>query len=151
MMYKISAYLEQDHRRCDEQYAVAESEVTLRNWDAARRSFATFLDMFECHLDKEERVLFPRLDHALGNGYGATVVMREEHRQIRAMQAQMRRAIEQRDSDAFFEYAGQLRELMRQHSMKEDGILYPQADFVLVKQADAIIAVMENLYHAEAA
>jgi hypothetical protein len=35
-MYKISAYLDQDHRRCDEQYAVAESDVTLRNWHAAR-------------------------------------------------------------------------------------------------------------------
>lgn len=150
-MYKITAYLDQDHRRCDEQYVVAESDVTLRNWDAARRSFAIFLDMFECHLDKEERVLFPRLDHALGNGYGATVVMRGEHRQIRAMQAQMRIAIERRDSDAFFEHAANLRELMRQHSLKEEGILYPQADFVLVKQADAIIAVMDSLYHAEAA
>jgi hemerythrin-like domain-containing protein len=150
-MYKISAYLDQDHRHCDEQYAVAESDVTLRNWDAARSSFASFLNMFECHLDKEERVLFPRLDHALGNGYGATVVMRGEHRQIRAVQSQMRLAIERRDSEAFFEHAGQLRELMRQHSLKEEGILYPQADFVLAKQADAIIAVMENLYHAKAA
>lgn len=150
-MYKISAYLDQDHRRCDEQYAVAESDVTLRNWDAARRSFDTFLTMFECHLDKEERVLFPRLDHALGNGYGATVVMRGEHRQIRAMQAQMRLAIERRDSDAFFGHAHRLRELMRQHSMKEDSILYPRADFLLAHQADAIIACMENLYHVEAA
>lgn len=150
-MYKISAYLDQDHRRCDEQYAVAESDVTLRNWDAARRSFATFLDLFECHLAKEERILFPRLDHALGNGYGATVVMRGEHRQIRALQAQMRLAIERRDRDAFFEHASQLRELMRQHSTKEEGILYPRADFVLVKQADAIIAAMEGINHAKAA
>ena len=150
-MYKISAYLDQDHRRCDEQYAVAESDVTLRNWDAARRNFAIFLNLFECHLGKEERVLFPRLDHALGNGYGATVVKRGEHRQIRAMQAQMRLAIERRDSGTFFEHAATLRDLMRQHSMKEDSVLYPQADFVLAGQADAIIAVMENLYHAEAA
>lgn len=28
-MHKISTYLDQDHRRCDEQYAVAESDVNL--------------------------------------------------------------------------------------------------------------------------
>lgn len=144
-MYKISTYLDQDHRRCDEQYAVAESDITLRHWEAARRSFGIFLGMFECHLDKEERVLFPRLDHALGNGYGATLVMRSEHRQMRAMLAQMQRAIEHRNHEAYHDHADELRALMRQHSVKEEGILYPQADHVLAGQADDIIAVMEHL------
>lgn len=150
-MYKISTYLDQDHRRCDEQYAVAESDVNLRNWDAARKHFDLFVSMFECHLDKEERVLFPRLDHALGNGYGSSVVMREEHRQMRIMVAQLQSAIARQDYDAFHEQSGNLRALTRQHQLKEERLLHPQADFLLVKQADAIIAVMENLYHVEAA
>ncbi len=150
-MYKISAYLDQDHRHCDEQYAVAESDVNLRNWDAARKNFSIFHEMFECHLGKEERVLFPRLDHALGNGYGSSVVMREEHRQMRIMVAQLQRAIARRDYDAFHEHSGNLRSLTRQHHLKEERLLHPQADFLLAKQADTSIAVMDNLYHVDAA
>jgi len=150
-MYKISTYLDQDHRRCDEQFAVAESDVNLRNWDAALKNFGIFISMFTCHLDKEERVLFPRLDHALGNGYGSSIVMRAEHRQMRSMVSHMQAAIANHDYDAFHELASNMRELARQHHRKEERILHPQADFLLVRQADAIIAIMENLYHVEAA
>lgn len=150
-MYKISTYLDQDHRRCDEQYAVAESDVNLRNWDAARKHFDVFISMFDCHLDKEERVLFPRLDHALGNGYGSSVVMRQEHRQMRIMAARMRTAIDRRDYDAFHEQSAHLRALVRQHHLKEERLLHPQADLLLADQAEATIAAMDNLYHVEAA
>jgi len=148
-MQKIATYLDQDHRRCDDQYAMAESDVILRHWDAAGRQFSAFLAMFERHLEKEERVLFPRLDHALGNGYGPTVVMRAEHRQMRDLLADMKNAIAKQDCDGFFDHADTLRILMRQHNLKEEGILYPQADFVLASQADAVIASMENMDQAE--
>lgn len=144
-MQTIATYLDQDHRRCDDQYAMAESDVILRHWDDASSHFGTFLQMFERHLEKEERVLFPRLDHALGNGYGPTVVMRAEHRQMRELLAEMKTAIARRDSDGFFDHADTLRIMMRQHNLKEEGILYPQADFVLAKQADAVIASMDNM------
>ncbi|MRX10147.1 hemerythrin domain-containing protein [Pseudoduganella sp. FT25W] len=150
-MHKIATYLDQDHRRCDDQYSMAESDVILRNWEAASDHFGTFLSMFYRHLDKEERILFPRLDHALGNGYGPTVVMRAEHRQMRAMLLEMKIAIDRHDCEAFFGQGDMLRILMRQHSLKEEGILYPQADFVLAKQADAVVASMENIDHAEEA
>lgn len=148
-MQKIATYLDHDHRRCDDQYALAESEVILHHWDAATAQFSSFLAMFGLHLDKEERVLFPRLDHALGNGYGPTVVMRAEHRRMREMLDQMKTAIARHDCDAFFDQADMLRLLMRQHSLKEEGILYPQADFVLAQQADEVLASMENLEQNE--
>jgi hemerythrin-like domain-containing protein len=148
-MQKIATYLDQDHRRCDDQYAMAESAVILRHWDAASANFSSFLAMFGLHLDKEERVLFPRLDHALGNGYGPTVVMRAEHRRMREMLNQMQAAIDRRDCEAFFDQADMLRMLMRHHSLKEEGILYPQADFVLAQQADDVLASMESLEQNE--
>lgn len=148
-MQKIATYLDQDHRRCDDQYAMAESDVILRHWDDASSHFGTFLQMFGLHLEKEERVLFPRLDHALGNGYGPTVVMRAEHRQMRDMLAEMKTAIDQHNCEAFFDQADTLRILMRQHNLKEEGILYPQADFVLAKQADAVVASMEEMHQTE--
>lgn len=148
-MEKIATYLDHDHRRCDDQYALAESEVILRHWDAATTNFSAFLAMFGRHLDKEERVLFPRLDHALGNGYGPTVVMRAEHRQMREMLREMQAAIARHDCNGFFDQADMLRLLMRQHNLKEEGILYPQADFVLAQQADEVLACMEQLEQAE--
>lgn len=149
-MQKIATYLDQDHRRCDDLYTLAESEVILRHWDTASSQFGAFLTMFYRHLDKEERVLFPRLDHALGNGYGPTTVMRAEHRQMRALLHLMQFAISKQDCTAFFDQADTLRILMRQHSLKEEGMLYPQADFVLAKQADAVIASMQLLDQPEA-
>lgn len=148
-MQKIATYLDQDHRRCDDQYAMAESDVILRHWDAARSHFGRFLQMFGLHLEKEERVLFPRLDHALGNGYGPTVVMRAEHRQMRALLADMHSAIAREDHEGFFDHADTLRILMRQHNLKEEGILYPQADHVLASQADEVLASMETLDQLE--
>ncbi|MBV7537533.1 hemerythrin domain-containing protein [Duganella sp. sic0402] len=148
-MQKIATYLDQDHRRCDDQYAMAESDVILRHWADAGSHFGAFLNLFERHLEKEERVLFPRLDQALGNGYGPTVVMRAEHRQMRGMLAEMKTAITQQDSDAFFDQADTLRILMRQHNLKEEGILYPQADFVLAQQADAVVSSMASLDQPE--
>ncbi|TFW16586.1 hemerythrin domain-containing protein [Duganella callida] len=149
-MHKIATYLDHDHRHCDALYARVESDLILRDWTAAGQAFADFLARFERHLDKEERVLFPRLDHALGNGYGPTVVMRAEHRQMRAMLAQMRDAIGARDIESFFDQADLLRLLLRQHNLKEEGMLYPQADFVLRQQADDVIAAMRQLDHAGA-
>jgi hemerythrin-like domain-containing protein len=148
-MQKIATYLDHDHRRCDDQYAVAESDVILHNWAAAGSHFGAFLGMFYRHLDKEERVLFPRLDHALGNGYGPTTVMRAEHRQMRSMLTAMQAAIAHHDCESFFGQADMLRILMRQHNLKEEGMLYPQADFVLASQADAVINSMENINQAE--
>ncbi|MYM33437.1 hemerythrin domain-containing protein [Duganella sp. FT50W] len=144
-MQKIASYLDQDHRRCDDQYAVAESDVILRHWDDATSHFSVFLQMFELHLEKEERVLFPRLDHALGNGYGPTTVMRGEHRQMRELLTDMKSAITRQDSDTFFDHADTLRIMMRQHNLKEEGILYPQADHVLAAQADDVVASMEQM------
>jgi len=147
-MTTISAYLDRDHRHCDDLYVVVESDVGLQHWQAASAHFATFWTLFTRHIDKEERILFPRLDHALGNGYGATVVMRAEHAQMRATLKQMAVAIAAQDAGSFFERASHFRQLLRQHNLKEEGVLYPQADFVLARQTEAILASMRNLDHA---
>lgn len=148
-MHKIATYLDREHRRCDEQYAVAEAAVARKDWDLAADDFAAFLQLFERHLDKEERVLFPRLDRAMGNAYGPTAVMRAEHGHLRETLQEMRAAIARRDGEDFFDNADTLRVLMHQHNLKEEGILYPHADRALVDQADAIIASMESLALAE--
>ena len=144
-MQTIAAYLHQDHLHCDQHYDLAETQASCGDWDGARRHFSDFLALFGRHLDKEERVLFPRLDHALGNAYGPTHVMRAEHRHMRDTLAQMEQALARRSSAEFFDHADTLRILMRQHNLKEEGILYPQADQVLQQQAAAVVDGMKAL------
>lgn len=149
-MHQIATYLDQDHRRCDHQYNLAEAGVADRDWHGAAAHFAAFLRLFARHLDKEERVLFPLLDRAMGNAYGPTAVMRSEHGHLRAVLSQLQAALAVRDSDSFFDHADTLRLLMRQHNLKEEGILYPQADRVLRGQAEAVVAGMRALDQAPA-
>lgn len=149
-MNKIATYLDREHRRCDDQYSTAEAAIARSDWSAAESDFAAFLLLFERHLDKEERVLFPRLDRAMGNAYGPTAVMRAEHCHLRDTLQDMRAAIARRDAEDFFDNADTLRVLMHQHNLKEEGILYPHADRVLHAQVDAILACMESLALAEA-
>jgi hemerythrin-like domain-containing protein len=144
-MSEISTYLEQDHRRCDDQYTMAEAEVARRQWDSAAIEFARFGALFGRHLDKEERVLFPAIDRMLGNAAGATVVMRSEHRLLRAIVARMAYALSHRDSNRFFDEADALRKLMRLHHLKEEAVLYPMADQLLCQRASDIKARMEAL------
>lgn len=152
-MSEISTYLEQDHRRCDDQYTMAEAEVARRQWDSARIEFARFGALFNHHLDKEDRVLFPAIDRMLGNAAGATTAMRTEHRYLRAIVARMAYAISHRDSSRFFDEADALRKLMRLHHLKEEAILYPMADQLLCQRADAINARMDalDMHDADAA
>jgi hemerythrin-like domain-containing protein len=147
-MHKIATYLDQDHRRCDDRYALAEAAVAQRDWDGADGRFADFLQLYARHLDKEERVLFPRLDRAMGNAYGPTAVMRAEHGHMRGILARMRAAIARRDCGGFFDHADALRVLMRQHALKEEAILYPQADRVLLAEAEDVIDGMVKLDQA---
>ncbi len=149
-MQTIAHYLEQDHRHCDELYNLAEASIAGRDWAAAATGFATFLWQFERHLDKEERVLFARLERVMQNACGPTSVMRMEHGQMRDTLRNMGAALAQRDSDSYFDHADTLRVLMRQHNLKEEGVLYPLADRVLQEQADAIIASMDYLERATA-
>jgi hemerythrin-like domain-containing protein len=144
-MTKIAHYLDQDHQRCDEKYAVAERDVAGHDWPSATENFDQFLNLFERHLEKEERILFPRLEHAIGNAYGPSIVMRSEHKLMRGLIQQMRSAIWHQDSEEFFAKADVLYIMLRQHNLKEENLLYPQADRVLQDQAAQIVAGMQQL------
>lgn len=146
-MRTIASYLDREHRLCDEQFELAEANVSSGNWEQADRQFSFFLDLFHRHLDKEEQVLFPRLERALGNAYGPTLVMRSEHNHMRNLLAQMKTALNRRSSAEFYDHSDMLRLLLQQHNLKEERILYPQADQVLERDADAIVAAMEALEH----
>ena len=144
-MRTIARYLDREHRLCDEQFELAEANVNSGNWEQADRQFSYFLDLFHRHLAKEEQVLFPRLERALGNAYGPTLVMRSEHNHMRHLLAQMQTALNRRSSAEFYDHSDMLRLLMQQHNQKEERILYPQAEQLLEADADAILISMDAM------
>lgn len=149
-MSTIKSTLEADHARCDALFAEAESAVASGDWQQA----GTALDVFDAalnrHLAMEEEVLFPAFEQATGNVSGPTAVMRSEHRQLRDIVADARRALQQRSSDDFFAAVETMQIMMGQHNLKEEGILYPMADRFLKASAEQLIEAMHALPEAPA-
>lgn len=121
----------QHHKHCDEIFADVEEACGKGNWTAGARAFAAFAGQLESHFSSEEEVLFPAFESATGMVSGPTEVMRGEHRQMRELLAQMKQALDARDSDDFGGAAETLLIMMQQHNMKEENILYPMCDSAL--------------------
>ena len=124
----ITTPLFQHHKHCDEIFADAEEACGKGDWPAGAAAFELLSGQLETHFASEEELLFPAFEAATGMTSGPTEVMRGEHRQMRDLLAQMKGAVESRDSDAFGGAAETLLILMQQHNMKEENILYPMCD-----------------------
>ncbi len=137
-MTTLTDLMTHDHRQCDGAFASAEHHVGRGEWDAARTALALFGRALNTHFGAEESILFPRFEQVTGMSHGPTMVMREEHRELRAALARLERAIDDQDAD---EYAGEAETLlimMQQHNMKEENILYPMCDQRLHSQREEL-------------
>ena len=117
-----------DHRHCDDLFAVTDTAIGKKQWAAAASSWAEFRQAMEAHLGAEENTLFPAFEQASGMTMGPTRVMRMEHDQIRELMADAARAIDDQLADAAAGYLDTLLIMMQQHNMKEENILYPMID-----------------------
>lgn len=127
----VTAPLSEHHKHCDELFARAEETCANGDWAEGDEAFALLFNQLETHFTSEEEVLFPAFESATGMTSGPTEVMRQEHRQMRELLAQMKDALAARDSDTFGGAAETLLILMQQHNMKEQNILYPMCDNAL--------------------
>ena len=127
----ITQPLFQHHKHCDEIFADAEEACGKGDWGGGAKAYAAFAGQLETHFLSEEELLFPAFEAATGMVSGPTEVMRGEHRQMRELLAQMRQALDDRDSDGFSGTAETLLIMMQQHNMKEENILYPMCDNAL--------------------
>jgi uncharacterized protein (DUF2249 family) len=136
----ISAFLGEDHQRCDGLYAEAEAAALAGNAKRAASLFAMFETGMTRHLTMEEEGLFPQLDQRMGfSGQGPTAVMREEHDQMRGLLARMREAVQAGDLTSFADGCETLLILMQQHNMKEEEVLYPLMDQVFAGEEDSLL------------
>lgn len=140
-MNEITEYLTEEHEHCDSLFAAAENAVGEGDWALAGERFAAFQDDTLRHFEHEEAILFPEFEACTGMAAGPTMVMRDEHAQMRDAMEGMATALAGRDARAYLGLSETLLMLMRQHNLKEEQILYPMADRALPDGA-ALVARM---------
>lgn len=143
-MNLISQFMQQDHRDCDDLFALAEGCANEQNWPDAATHWQSYKAAMENHLSMEEAVLFPAFEAETGNTEGPTEVMRMEHEQMRGVMAQLELCLESKDQERFLGMAETMMLLVQQHNMKEEQILYPMSDQAL-GDAATVLADMQAL------
>ena len=145
MTQSISAFMTEDHRSCDEEFAQMEISVSQDKWDEAQNKFDTFTQNLEHHFNMEEAVMFPRFETKTGMMGGPTAMMRMEHEQMRNVLGQMENDLKVKDKNHFFGLSESLMMLMQQHNMKEEQMLYAMVDAHLGEESEVIINEMQGL------
>jgi len=142
-MQSISDYMAERHRVCDDLFATAEEAVGKGDWNAVAKKFGAFHDAMEEHFGEEEETLFPAFEQATGMTMGPTYVMRNEHRDMRAVFDEMKEALAARDADRYLGLSETVLVLIQQHNLKEDQVLYPMMDQAVADSAAALIAKLD--------
>lgn len=124
----VSDYLGTDHRRLDSIMGDVEALVRSRSFTEAARRFAEFSCGLTRHIEIEEQILFPSFEQMTGFTQGPTPVMRAEHVEIRELMERVATAIRAEDAVAFTRAAGALKQLLGEHNLKEEHVLYPTTD-----------------------
>lgn len=123
----ITSYYEKDHDRLDllfKQFQASKRE----DFAAAKNYFREFKTGLQRHIVWEEEILFPTFEEKMGmQNTGPTVVMRSEHRQIKAALEAIHEKIQRQDPNSDIEEE-QLLSTLKQHNLKEEQILYPAID-----------------------
>jgi hemerythrin-like domain-containing protein len=144
-MASIESFMGQDHKTCDDRFARAEAAVGAADWAAAAAEFAAFRKAMERHFEMEESVLFDAFEERTGMSGGPTMVMREEHAQMRDVLASLADAVVAQDAEEYLGQAETLNVLMQQHNIKEEQVLYRMMDQHLADEADALLARYADL------
>lgn len=143
-METIRDLLTDDHRQCDDLFAVVEQAVAAGAWEKADAAFARFNAAMLNHFATEEEMLFPAFEARTGMTMGPTQVMRSEHRQMRELLAAAEVSLTARDADDYTGYAETLLIMAQQHNMKEENVLYPMCDQHLTDAAEALLPTLKK-------
>ncbi len=137
-MATIQDFMTQHHKTCDDLLVEAEAMLANKDWAAFATLWAEFEKETLHHFDLEEQILFPAFEQQTGMTAGPTMVMRQEHAQIKAMFEQMAAAIEQQDIERAMGSSESIMIFIQQHNMKEEQILYPMTDSHLSNSAEIV-------------
>jgi hemerythrin-like domain-containing protein len=141
----LADFFSGDHHDCNTKWARVEALLDSGDSAALGTVWQDFDQTTRRHLAMEEEVLFPAFEAMSGMGQsGPTVVMRQEHQQIRALLDQIAVAIDAGDTEEALDLGDTLHMLIQQHNVKEENMLYPMAENVLGEEWTELRRKLEN-------
>lgn len=141
----LANFFSSDHHDCDAKWAQVEALLDSGDSATLGTAWQDFDQTTRRHLAMEEDVLFPAFEAKSGMGQsGPTVVMRQEHQQMRALLDQIAVAIDAGDSEEALDLGDTLHLLIQQHNVKEESMLYPMAESVLAGDWAELRQKLEN-------
>jgi iron-sulfur cluster repair protein YtfE (RIC family) len=134
----VTGLLGLDHRRLDAILAAAKRSLHAGDVAQGAARFAEFRAGLERHIVAEEEILFPVFEASTGaRDGGPTHVMRLEHRELRALMAEIAAALERAGGDGPTTPLAALTARIYAHNGKEERILYPAID-EMAREGDAL-------------
>jgi uncharacterized protein (DUF2249 family) len=133
---EITESLSWDHDRLDALEAAAFRMRAEGDFQSARDNYGAFAAGLRRHIAFEEQLLFPVFEGKTGMSptVGPTAVMRDEHREIEGLLAEIEAKIE--DTMAPVEsLRRRFHAVLGDHNLKEEQILYPTTDHLLGRDA----------------
>ena len=128
----VKGYFQSDHKRLDAIFKSFSDAVHEERFDDAKKAFAEFSLGLKRHIAAEEEVLFPAFEEKTGmKDAGPTFVMRMEHKEIKELLDEITALTEKGDGAEATKRASELTVRLSDHNMKEEEILYPEADSLL--------------------
>jgi iron-sulfur cluster repair protein YtfE (RIC family) len=129
----ISTFFEEDHDRLDGLFKQFQS-LKRSDFAKAKEAFKEFKFGLQRHIVWEEDLLFPLWEEKTGMSEGGpTAVMRREHRLIGDCLEAIHQKVAEESPDSDREEQTLL-ELLGNHNMKEERVLYPAIDNVTSDQ-----------------
>ncbi len=125
----ITDYMQTDHRRLDAIYGAFQEKYKQGDWEEAGAHFREFSLGLRRHIKVEEEILFPVFEEKTGmKDAGPTFVMRMEHTEIKELLDGILAGIGRKDEAGVKNSEYNLANILADHNMKEEHILYPESD-----------------------
>ncbi len=131
----VSETLERDHDRLDDLEREAFAARAAGDLALATRLFHDFAHGLRRHIGFEERLVFPAFESRAGAMWdaGPTFVMRQEHREIEQRLHDMECRFPE-PADPLTGARAAFHEIMKEHNVKEERVLYPATDRLLTER-----------------
>lgn len=125
----VTEFFQTDHRRLDGIYNRFQEAYKEGRWEDAAGEFREFRLGLKRHIKAEEEILFPVFEEKTGmHESGPTFVMRMEHKDIQELLDKILDSTEGKDRSTVSDASYNLSNILADHNMKEEHILYPESD-----------------------
>jgi len=130
----ITDLMQTDHKRLDEICARFLEAIKAAKWPHASEAWAEFSHGLKRHIRIEEELLFPAFEEKTGmKDAGPTFVMKMEHVDIKELLDQIAASTKAQNERGASDTAYRLTNILTDHNMKEEHILYPESDSFLTE------------------